>query len=123
MHPIQARIRAEARRFNVVALGRRTGKTTLAQDLIVETVLDDRAPCAYFAPTYKNLAETWRDLVGVLRPIARRVSETDHRIEVLGSKDSLAVGVDARTPLTSLEPGGPVVAADAYPGFNWFVLC
>ncbi|MEV4311796.1 Gfo/Idh/MocA family oxidoreductase [Actinocrispum sp. NPDC049592] len=41
----------------------------------------------------------------------------DHRIEVLGSKDSLAVGVDPRTPLTSLEPEGPVVATDAYPGF------
>jgi myo-inositol 2-dehydrogenase / D-chiro-inositol 1-dehydrogenase len=41
----------------------------------------------------------------------------DHRIEVLGSKDSLAVGLDSRTPLSSLEPGGPVVAADAYPGF------
>ncbi|WP_439423205.1 Gfo/Idh/MocA family protein [Saccharothrix sp. HUAS TT10] len=41
----------------------------------------------------------------------------DHRIEVLGSRDSLAVGLDPRTPLTSLEPGGPRVAADAYPGF------
>jgi myo-inositol 2-dehydrogenase/D-chiro-inositol 1-dehydrogenase len=41
----------------------------------------------------------------------------DHRIEVLGSRDSLAVGLDPRTPLTSLEPDGPVVAADAYPGF------
>ncbi|GDY32152.1 Gfo/Idh/MocA family protein [Gandjariella thermophila] len=41
----------------------------------------------------------------------------DHRIEVLGSKDSLAVGVDPRTPLTSLEPDGPRVAEDAYPGF------
>ncbi|TCO65020.1 Gfo/Idh/MocA family protein [Actinocrispum wychmicini] len=41
----------------------------------------------------------------------------DHRIEVLGSKDSLTVGLDPRTPLTSLEPGGPVVGADAYPGF------
>ncbi|MET0134860.1 MAG: Gfo/Idh/MocA family oxidoreductase [Kibdelosporangium sp.] len=41
----------------------------------------------------------------------------DHRIEVLGSKDSLAVGLDTRTPLTSLEPGGPVASADAYPGF------
>jgi myo-inositol 2-dehydrogenase/D-chiro-inositol 1-dehydrogenase len=40
----------------------------------------------------------------------------DHRIEVLGSRDSLAVGLDPRTPLTSLEPGGPV-ARDAYPGF------
>jgi myo-inositol 2-dehydrogenase/D-chiro-inositol 1-dehydrogenase len=41
----------------------------------------------------------------------------DHRIEVLGSRDSLAVGVDPRTPLTSLEPDGPRVAEDAYPGF------
>jgi myo-inositol 2-dehydrogenase/D-chiro-inositol 1-dehydrogenase len=41
----------------------------------------------------------------------------DHRIEVLGSRDSLAVGLDPRTPLTSLEPGGPTAAADAYPGF------
>ncbi len=41
----------------------------------------------------------------------------DHRIEVLGSKDSLAVGLDPRTPLSSLEPGGPTVAPDAYPGF------
>jgi myo-inositol 2-dehydrogenase/D-chiro-inositol 1-dehydrogenase len=41
----------------------------------------------------------------------------DHRIEVLGSKDSLTVGLDPRTPLTSLDPDGPVVAPDAYPGF------
>ncbi|SDF59884.1 myo-inositol 2-dehydrogenase / D-chiro-inositol 1-dehydrogenase [Lentzea fradiae] len=41
----------------------------------------------------------------------------DHRIEVLGSKDSLAAGVDPRTPLTSLEPGGHVAGEDAYPGF------
>lgn len=42
----------------------------------------------------------------------------DHRIEVLGSKDSLTVGLDPRTPLTSLEPDGPRVAVDAYPGFQ-----
>jgi myo-inositol 2-dehydrogenase/D-chiro-inositol 1-dehydrogenase len=41
----------------------------------------------------------------------------DHRIEVLGSRDSLAVGLDPRTPLTSLEPDGPKSAGDAYPGF------
>jgi myo-inositol 2-dehydrogenase / D-chiro-inositol 1-dehydrogenase len=41
----------------------------------------------------------------------------DHRIEVMGSKDSLTVGLDPRTPLTSLEPDGPQVAVDAYPGF------
>ncbi|HEU5107906.1 MAG TPA: Gfo/Idh/MocA family oxidoreductase, partial [Micromonosporaceae bacterium] len=42
----------------------------------------------------------------------------DHRLEVLGSRDSLAVGLDARTPLTSLEPGGPAAGKDAYPGFG-----
>jgi myo-inositol 2-dehydrogenase/D-chiro-inositol 1-dehydrogenase len=41
----------------------------------------------------------------------------DHRIEVLGSKDSLAVGLDPRTPITSLEPDGHQVSIDAYPGF------
>ncbi|HEV7647505.1 MAG TPA: Gfo/Idh/MocA family oxidoreductase [Actinophytocola sp.] len=41
----------------------------------------------------------------------------DHRIEVLGGKDSVAVGLDGRTPLTSLEPGGPQAGPGAYPGF------
>lgn len=41
----------------------------------------------------------------------------DCRIEVFGSKDSLAVGLGPRTPLTSLEPDGPVAGPDAYPGF------
>jgi len=41
----------------------------------------------------------------------------DHRIEVLGSKDSLVAGVDPKTPLNSLEPGGHVAGPDAYPGF------
>lgn len=42
----------------------------------------------------------------------------DHRIEVLGSKDSLAVGLDARTPVSSLEPDGPQASPSAYPGFR-----
>lgn len=41
----------------------------------------------------------------------------DHRIEVLGSKDSLTVGLDPRTPLRSLEPDGPEAGVDAYSGF------
>ena len=41
----------------------------------------------------------------------------DHRIEVIGSRDALAVGVDPRTPLNSLEPGGHRAGPDAYPGF------
>jgi myo-inositol 2-dehydrogenase/D-chiro-inositol 1-dehydrogenase len=41
----------------------------------------------------------------------------DHRIEVLGARDSVAVGLDVRTPLNSLEPDGPTAGPDAYPGF------
>ncbi|OLF07899.1 Gfo/Idh/MocA family protein [Actinophytocola xanthii] len=41
----------------------------------------------------------------------------DHRIEVLGEKDSVSVGLGPRTPLRSLEPDGPPVSAPAYPGF------
>jgi myo-inositol 2-dehydrogenase / D-chiro-inositol 1-dehydrogenase len=40
----------------------------------------------------------------------------DHRIEVFGSADSLAVGVDDRTPMSSLEPG-MAAPQDPYPGF------
>jgi myo-inositol 2-dehydrogenase / D-chiro-inositol 1-dehydrogenase len=40
----------------------------------------------------------------------------DHRIEVLGAKDSVTVGLDPRTPLRSLEPEGPL-PVDPYPGF------
>jgi myo-inositol 2-dehydrogenase/D-chiro-inositol 1-dehydrogenase len=42
----------------------------------------------------------------------------DCRTEVFASRDTLAVGDDPRTPLTSLEPGGRRVAPDAYPGFQ-----
>ncbi len=41
----------------------------------------------------------------------------DHRIEVLGARDSVVVGLDVRTPLNSLTPDGPTAGPDAYPGF------
>lgn len=85
LHPAQRQIRAEAKRFNVVVAGRRSGKTTLGSDLVVETILDDHAPCGWFTPTYKNLEETWRGLKALLAPITTSSSEVLHRIDVLGS--------------------------------------
>lgn len=41
----------------------------------------------------------------------------DFRTEVLGSKDSIAVGVAPRTPLHSVEPDGPPPPARPYEGF------
>ncbi len=41
----------------------------------------------------------------------------DVRMEVFGSGDSIAIGLDARTPLHSVEDGGPPVPAQAYSFF------
>ena len=40
----------------------------------------------------------------------------DVRLEVFGSRDSIAVGLDARSPLRSVEPGAPV-PGPGYAGF------
>jgi myo-inositol 2-dehydrogenase / D-chiro-inositol 1-dehydrogenase len=41
----------------------------------------------------------------------------DFRAEVLGSGDSIVVGVDNRTPVHSVQPGAPPPPADPYRGF------
>ena len=41
----------------------------------------------------------------------------DCRAELLGSDDSIAVGVDTRTPLRSVEPSAPPPGNDPYVGF------
>lgn len=81
-HEAQRRIKAEARRFNVLDCGRRFGKTTLAIDLEVEPALGGY-PAAYFAPTYKMLAEVWREMRRVLQPVTARVNAQERRIELL----------------------------------------
>ena len=83
LHPAQAQIKAERRRFNVVALGRRAGKSKLAQDLLVDCALE-RKPGGYFAPTYKLLEEFWRELKATLTEVTRDKSEQEHRLELYG---------------------------------------
>jgi myo-inositol 2-dehydrogenase/D-chiro-inositol 1-dehydrogenase len=41
----------------------------------------------------------------------------DFRAEILGSGDSIVVGVNDRTPVRSVEPGAPPPPADPYEGF------
>lgn len=78
--PWQKQVKEERRRFNVGAIGRRSGKTVLGQDLCCEPdVLP--YPAAWFAPTYKDMLEVWREVCNVLMPIAARVSVQDWRIE------------------------------------------
>ncbi|MCH0542826.1 Gfo/Idh/MocA family oxidoreductase [Streptomyces sp. MUM 203J] len=41
----------------------------------------------------------------------------DVRMELAGERDTIAVGLDDRTPITSTEPKGPPPATDPWPGF------
>ena len=82
-HRAQQQILGERARFNVVALGRRSGKTKMAQYLLARTALDGQ-PAAYFAPTYRLLEECWRDLKIILQDVIAEKSEQEHRLQVLG---------------------------------------
>lgn len=89
LHAGQQSILNEAGRFNVLCCGRRWGKTTLCEDLILSP--DDPLngalngfPVAYFAPTYKMLMEVWRELSGLVYEITAFRSETEKRIELHG---------------------------------------
>lgn len=87
-HIAQQQIISEAKRFNVLCCGARFGKTTLGLDRICRPALDGY-PAAWFAPTYKLLAEPWRDAITLLAPVISRQDATEHRIELItgGSLD------------------------------------
>lgn len=82
LHPVQQQILDEARRFNAVALGRRAGKSTLGQHVLIQAAVLGE-PAGYFAPTYKLLDEFWREMRTMLEPITRTKSEQGHRLELL----------------------------------------
>jgi len=81
LYPLQERIKDEARRFNVLDIGRRAGKTYLGQHLALETALAGD-PVGWFAPNYKYLLEVWLDLTRRLRPVASKINATERRIEL-----------------------------------------
>ena len=82
LHPAQQRIINEARRFNVLACGRRFGKTTLGIDLIIDKALDGY-PVGWFSPTYKMLGEVWKEIIETTKQLQTRVAKQEHRIELI----------------------------------------
>ena len=82
LHAAQQQVMDEARRFNVLQCGRRFGKTTLGVDLVIDPALDAK-PTAWFAPTYKLLAEAWREIVRATKDITDRCNNQDHRLELI----------------------------------------
>lgn len=81
-HAAQQQVIDEARRFNVLVAGRRFGKSRLGLKLLADKALAG-LPCAWCSPTYKNLAELWRECVHTLAPVTKHKSETERRIELI----------------------------------------
>jgi hypothetical protein len=82
LHAAQEQVVSESRRFNVLQSGRRIGKTTLGVDLAIDPALDGK-PAAWFAPTYKLLAEAWREIVRATRDVTAKISQQDKRVELI----------------------------------------
>ncbi|MFN3717039.1 MAG: hypothetical protein ACK4R8_09985 [Thiobacillus sp.] len=85
LHPAQKQILAESRRFNVCCLGRRTGKTVLGMDVLIDGPRFRGAihgnPTAWFAPTFQALKQVWRDALRILAPVVTDRNVQDRRIE------------------------------------------
>jgi len=55
--------------------------------------------------------------VGLLEAARHNEAGYDIRVEVYGAKDTIAVGLDPRTPMSSVERDGPKMKNPAYPTF------
>src|SRR5260370_40965146 len=82
LHPAQWQVVQQAKRFNVVCCGRRWGKTVLGMDRLIHPALQGK-PVAWFSPTYKGLADTWRQLRSTLGPVIRDKREQEKRLELI----------------------------------------
>jgi hypothetical protein len=83
LHSGQQRMIDQAKRFNVAVMGRRFGKTTLGINRAIVAALEGQ-PAAWFAPTYKQLAEVWRELVSLLRPVTKAVNQQEKQVRLIG---------------------------------------
>jgi hypothetical protein len=84
-HPTQQKVLNERKRFNVLACGRRWGKSALAVNLLAETAIDG-FPAGYFCPTYKLLDGTFRECMIALEPIISRSNEHNFIELITGGK-------------------------------------
>jgi hypothetical protein len=80
-HRAQLQIISEAKRFNVLDCGRRFGKSKLAANILCENALEGN-PGAYFAPTYKLLEGTFKDILTALQSLISRKHD-NQRIELI----------------------------------------
>lgn len=82
LHDAQAEIAAARARFVVACCGRRFGKTHFSLRRAVHPALAWGKPVGLFWPTYKDVAQYWRDLKTICKPVTADKSEQEKRIEL-----------------------------------------
>lgn len=81
LHPAQCRVATEARRFNVLSMGRRFGKTLFGLNR-AKQMLRRGQPVGWFAPTYKLMLEVWLDARRQMRDEIASANKTEMRLEL-----------------------------------------
>jgi hypothetical protein len=69
-------------KYNVVACGRRFGKTTLAVWIIIKYLLEGQ-PVAYFTPNFRMMMDVWREIIRILKRLIKSYSKQEKRIELI----------------------------------------
>jgi predicted phage terminase large subunit-like protein len=82
MHEGQAELESQMQRFNVVACGRRWGKTEFQIIRAIKRALDGQY-YGWFAPNYKFLDEPFRKIIKYCKPAIKRSNGTDRVIEFI----------------------------------------
>jgi hypothetical protein len=80
-HEAQREILETQRRYNVMALGRRAGKTVLGINLLLGPALQG-LPVAWFSPVYRSVTEVWRQFLFYLGPAIKAKNASEKRIEL-----------------------------------------
>lgn len=84
LHDGQREVIKNAARFNVLECGRRFGKTTLGQRLLIKAAINSKLPVAWFAPTYKILDPVWQELNTRLAPVIERRDQQQKKLQLIG---------------------------------------
>ena len=80
-HASQRDVYARLRRFNVLEIGRRWGKTTFGEVIAVDRAVRGQR-VGWFAPSYKYLAEPVRHIERALEKITTKHDRVEKRIEL-----------------------------------------
>lgn len=89
LHAGQAHVVAHSKRFNVVACGRRFGKSILGSERLMYHALTTNEHVAYFTPTYRMGADMYEQLAMRLNPVVRSRHKGEHLLLKNGARIDL----------------------------------